>query len=453
MKSLEEFRTEIEERSREKRRRNRRINTVLISLCAVIIIGAISAIIMIPPKRTSVGGYNSYKYNRTDGADLMASLKPGIVTSDLAPDAFAEEMTDFGLRLFKAVAKDGENVLISPLSVISSLGMAANGAQGETLAQMEEVFGLSVSTLNRYLYSYVKSLPYGSKYKLALANSIWFADDGRLEVNKDFLQTNANYYSAGAYAEPFDSETVKNINKWVQKNTNGMIDGIVEKISDNEVMYLINALAFDAKWEKPYESYQLRERSFIKEDGSINTVLMMYSTESVYYSGNGFQGVGKPYKDRKYSFVALLPDEGISVSELLESLDGRYLYDVLCSGKKDAVVDTGIPRFEINYNDSLADSLKSMGMVEAFKENADFSGLGTSDFGNIYISDVVHNTYISVDQNGTRAASSTGIYANATSAPPDYVKYVILDRPFVYMLIDNKTNIPFFIGTAMDLSR
>ena len=141
--------------------------------------------------------------------NLMDGVKPNEVNRMYELSERNLASTDFALRLLKNLESDGENTLISPLSVLAALAMTANGAKGETLAQMESVLGMSKEDLNLYLYSYVNSLPQGEKYKLSIANSIWFRDDERLTVKDSFLQTNADYYSADIYKALFDDKTLK----------------------------------------------------------------------------------------------------------------------------------------------------------------------------------------------------------------------------------------------------
>ena len=190
--------------------------------------------------------------------------------------------TDFALRLFKATNEDGENVLISPLSVMCALSMTLNGAEGNTLAQMENVLGMQRDELNLYLYSYITSLPKGEKYKLIQANSIWFRDDDRFSVSPDFLQTNADYYGADIYKAPFDRQTLRDINNWVKLNTDGMIPKILDDIPDNAIMYLVNALAFEAEWKEVYKKTQVRDGKFTTEDGEVQKVKLMYAEENRY---------------------------------------------------------------------------------------------------------------------------------------------------------------------------
>ena len=160
--------------------------------------------------------------------NLMDGITPNNVNALDDLSSGSADTTDFAIRLFKQTNEDGKNTLISPLSVLCALAMTANGADGETREQMEAVLGMSVEELNLYLYSYINSLPQGEKYKLSVANSIWFKDDSRFTVNQSFLQTNADYYGAEIYKSPFDKQTLKDINNWVKNETDpvGLLGGI-----------------------------------------------------------------------------------------------------------------------------------------------------------------------------------------------------------------------------------
>lgn len=363
------------------------------------------------------------------------------------------DVTDFAVRLFKATNEGGKNTLVSPLSVLAALAMTANGADGKTLEEMENTLGMTKEELNLYLYTYMNSLPIGEKYKLSLANSIWFTDDERLSVNKNFLQTNANYYSADIYKTPFDNSTVNDINNWVKEKTDGMIPEILAEIPDQAIMYLINALAFEAEWQEIYKENQVRERKFTKENGEEQDVELMYGSEGLYLEDDKATGFIKYYNGRKYAFAALLPNEGVSVQEYVNSLDGKALNELL-SGAEKRTVNTAIPKFETEYDTEMSEILKAMGMQTAFDDNyADFGNIGEWTEGPIYIGKVLHKTYIQVGEKGTRAGAVTAVQIDgATSADPGEIKSVYLDRPFVYMLIDCENNIPFFIGTLMDVN-
>ena len=213
---------------------------------------------------------------------------------------------------------------------------------------------------------------------LSLANSIWFIDHERFTVNQDFLQTTADYYEADIYKAPFNEQTCEDINNWIKEKTDGMIQGALDEIPDSALMYLINALAFDAEWADIYEKHQVREGEFTKEDGTKQECEFMYSTESNYFEDEKATGFLKYYKSGKYAFVALLPKEGVSVSEYIASLTGESLNELL-SNPQHTTVYTSLPKFESAYSVEMSEILKSMGMTEAFDaDNADFEGLGTS---------------------------------------------------------------------------
>ena len=387
--------------------------------------------------------------------DLMKDVPAKAV--DVLPDmdAGAAAAADFGVRLFKTSIEEGENTLISPLSVLYALAMTANGADGETLAQMEQVLGMDVDNLNSYMLAYLELLPESKDYKMSLANSIWFKDDPNFAVEQSFLQTNADYYGAGAYKAAFDEGTRNDINNWVKEHTDGMIPEIIDEIPDEAIMYLVNALAFDAKWADEYEEHQIREGRFTMEDGIRQDVDMMYSEEHTYLEDDMATGFIKYYKDRKYAFVAMLPNEGVSVSQYVDSLTGEHLRELL-NNPQDLTVFASIPKFETEYDIEMSEVLQEMGMTDAFDwQVADFSRLGTYnvDGMNICINRVLHKTFISVSEQGTRAGAATAVEMVAEGAMEIVeFKEVVLDRPFVYMLIDCETNLPFFIGTMMNVN-
>ena len=395
---------------------------------------------------TACGGANA--------DDLMKDVPAKAV--DVLPDmdAGAAAAADFGVKLFQNSMEEGENTLISPLSVLYALAMTANGADGETLAQMEQVLGMDTENLNGYMRAYLDLLPENKDYKLSLANSIWFKDDPNFAVEQSFLQTNADYYGAGAYKAAFDEATRNDINNWVKEHTDGMIPEILDEIPDEAVMYLVNALAFDAEWAEVYEEFQIRDGSFTTEAGVQQDVDMMHSEEHAYLEDDMATGFIKYYKDRKYAFAALLPNEGVSVSEYVSGLSGAHLQGLL-SNPQDVTVFASMPKFETEYDIEMSEILQEMGMTDAFGlMTADFSRLGTYnvDGMNICINRVLHKTFISVSERGTRAGAATAVEMTAEGAMEivDF-KEVVLDRPFVYMLIDCETNLPFFIGTMMDV--
>lgn len=385
--------------------------------------------------------------------NLSEGVLPGEVTGKKTDPTFEESSADFALKLFRATARGEENALVSPLSVMLALAMTANGAKGETKAQMEALLGggMDIEDLNGYLYTYMKSLPSSEKAKLALANSVWFRDTESLDVRAAFLQKNADYYSADVYKAPFDKKTCDDINRWIEENTDGMIKKMLDEIDEDAVMYLINTVLFDAEWQNVYFENQIRDGFFTTADGKRRNVTMMHSDETNFIDDGKATGFIKPYKDG-YSFAAFLPNEGVSLDSYLDSMTGEGFLAAVKGAKKETVI-AAMPKFEYGYKTMMKDILKSLGMTVPFdKEKADFSDLAVSSDGNIYINRVIHQTYISVGEKGTRAGAATIVQMGSESA--GYVENyhtVTLDRPFVYAIIDNATGLPIFIGTVTDI--
>lgn len=377
--------------------------------------------------------------------DLMEDVPARVVCLAEEPDCDAEA-ADFAVRLLQNTLSE-ENTLLSPLSVLSALAMTANGAKGDTLTQMEEVLGMTTADMNSYLYSFLDR----QDNSLKLANSIWFTDDETFTVDADFLETNANYYQADIFQTAFDQAACDAINNWVSRKTDGMIPQILDSIPEEALMYLVNALAFEAEWTEAYKENQVHEDTFTKEDGTEQTVELMRSSEQHYLEDDMATGFLKYYKGGNYAFAALLPNEGVTVAEYVETLTGGHLQSLL-SQPEEIKVYARIPKFEAEFDTELSEVLTAMGMPDAFDdEKADFSGLGASQKGNIYISRVLHKTFLSMAEQGTKAGASTVVeMVYATGAPAEDAKYVTLDRPFVYMILDCETNLPIFIGTLMD---
>jgi len=386
-------------------------------------------------------------------SDLMQGITPNKLTTvtDLSGDT--EDITDFGVRLFQNSLTDGGNTLVSPLSVLCALAMTANGADGETLSQMEETFCVSSAALNNWLYAYMSSLPDSEKCKLSLANSIWFSENSGFTANPEFLQYNADYYGAELYRVTFDQAACNRINSWVKKHTDGMIEKILEQPPE-AVMCLINALAFDAEWQNVYREHSVRDNTFTTEKGEQHTAEFMHSRERAYLEDENAVGFIKYYCGNDFAFVALLPDEDISVSDYVASLSGKKLQTLL-SNIQNIPVDAAIPKFTSEYSAEMSSILKNMGITDAFDMDvANFSRLGSSSEGPLYITQILHKTFIQVDERGTKAGAATAVSAGAGAAPnPEEPKSIILDRPFLYLLIDCKNNIPFFIGSIMDVEQ
>jgi len=385
--------------------------------------------------------------------DLMEGIKAEEPTTVELKAEFIQSTADFSVELFKNSYAKRENSLISPTSVYFALGMTANGAKGNTLKEFEELLGkegIGIEDLNSYYYSLSKWLTDVKSGKVTFANSIWYRDDDILNIKKEFLQKNASYYKAAAYKADFSAKaTVKDINNWVKHNTGETIDKIIDKIDGNDLMYLINAVYFEDKWETPYTKQDIQDGEFYLEDGTRKKVEFMNSTEFIYISDDKAEGFIKPYESGKYSFVAILPNEGVGVDSYIASLSGEKFISLM-DNKSSEKVRASIPKFKISYSKELKESLKNMGLVECFSlDKADFSEMAEVEKGDIYVGKVLHKTYITVDVLGTKAGAATSANMQLKLGAPEGHD-IILDRPFIYAIIDNETNLPLFIGTMMN---
>lgn len=378
--------------------------------------------------------------------DLTEGISKNESASKAPDDEFKAAASSFAAELFKDNYSKGKTTLVSPLSVLTALALVQNGAQGNTLAQLEQALGgLDRDTLNAYMRAYCDFLTESDELKIA--NSVW--TDSSAEAKRDFLQKAVDSYSAQLFSAPLsDPKTVESVNSWVKKNTDGMIPKIIEKADRYAVMMLVNAIAFDAKWETPYKRSDIEKLEFTSYSGSKKKTDFMCSTENVYLKDGGAVGFMKPYKNGRFAFAALLPDENTGIDDYVASLSGDKLMKIFSSAKRGNEVNVKMPKFRAEYSAQLIDTLKKMGVKDAFdSKTADFSSL--IENRDAYIATVVHKTFIEVDENGTRAAASTLVGADTMSFMEPYS--VCLDRPFVYMIVDTETNLPLFIGVQTEI--
>ena len=378
--------------------------------------------------------------------DLTEGISKNESASKAPDDEFKAAASSFAAELFKDNYSKGKTTLVSPLSVLTALALVQNGAQGDTLAQLEQALGgLDRDTLNAYMRAYCDFMTESEELKIA--NFVW--TDSSAEAKRAFLQKAVDSYSAQLFSAPLsDPKTVESINSWVKKNTDGMIPKIIEKADRYAVMMLVNAIAFDAKWETPYKRSDIEKLEFTSYSGSKKKTDFMCSTENVYLKDGGTVGFMKPYKNGRFAFAALLPDENTGIDDYVASLSGDKLMKIFSSANRGNEVNVKMPKFRAEYSTQLIDTLKKMGVKDAFdSKTADFSSL--IENRDAYIATVVHKTFIEVDENGTRAAASTLVGADTMSLMEPYS--VFLNRPFVYMIVDTETNLPLFIGVQTEI--
>ncbi len=359
----------------------------------------------------------------------------------------------FGFEIFQKVNASldkPKNTMVSPLSVSLALAMVYNGAEGNTKKQMEEMLhkaNLTPDDINQSYKDLVSALSsHDSKVELSISNAIYYRNS--LSVKSDFLTTNQNYYNAEVAGLDFTktTETLNTINGWVNTKTKGKIDKILEEVKGDDVMYLLNAIYFNGEWKYRFDTKKTADMTFTKEDKTVvQAPTMSIENTFNYFSNESFQLVEMPYGSGKYSMLIFLPASGKTTNDVISSLNSENVTNWI-SKMTEQNKKVYFPKFEFKFDDSLVDELDALGMTDAFNNSANLSGI--ADGGNLEISEVMHKTYIKVDERGTEAAAVTAVTIIYTSAGPDNSFRV--DHPFVFAIREKDTNAILFIGKVMD---
>ncbi len=371
-------------------------------------------------------------------------------------DEFLRAAADLGLSLLRA-AEGEDAVMVSPVSILCALGMTANGAVGETRAQMvRTLFGsLTLEEANAAVRYLLDRAPNAGPTTLSIADSLWFnTGSGVFAPKADFLNTNAAYY--GAEIRGFDfAEGPGAVNGWVSEKTDGMIPKLFDRLLPDSVLLLVNAVLFDGKWAETYGDGDVLTRTFTSRGGGTAAREMLYSEESGYFRLGQATGFLRPYDaaadGARYSFVGILPDEGVDVFDYLASVDGSAFIKAVRSLSYGRDVHVMIPSMTFEYGTELSEFL-SQSMPDAFDpEAADFSEMGTCESGKLWIGSVVHKTKLELTREGTRAAAATGVDMVTEACMPEEPVYIYLDRPFVFAIVDTDSGLPVFCGVVSAL--
>lgn len=416
----------------------------------------------------SINGSDSSCTTEPDYTPMQGGNVELLTPSETAPNrepdevakSFREAYADFALNLLREsrAVYEGDGLLVSPLSAMIALAMTANGAEGDTLREMEEVLcggmpgGMAINKLSAELYNYTASLASTDNAKFNMANAIWVTSNPSFSINKNFVNTVTNTFDADIIAADLPN-SIGAINDWVKDETFGMIPSILNDgdLDELSVMVLLNALAFDALWANQPSDNACFEDTFKGIDEKVQKATFMWAECDGYLKDKNAVGIVKNYKGGDYAFLALLPED--NVYEYAASLDGKTLLNLYDKRKKAAgnvAINAKMPHFSFDCSIDMVEALKKMGMPSAFDGSvADFDGLGKDDRGNLYISKVIQKTHIDLDNSGTRAAAVTAISIKSEGAMMDLEFYrVELDRPFIYAIIDTENGLPIFIGVC-----
>jgi len=361
----------------------------------------------------------------------------------------------FGFDFFKkAIEVSGSeaNMMVSPLSVSMALGMTRNGASGNTLEAMTNTLGfdgMSETEINEsYKYILSSFTALDPKVKLQIANSIWYSSV--FSVEQPFILTNQQYFDASVSSLDFSSPTaVDIINNWVKEKTNELIPKIIDGIPDGAVMYLVNAIYFKGQWKYQFEAKNTAQKPFFLADGSgIQVPAMTQHASFQYFKGTGFEAVELPYNQGNYSMTIILPETGKTVNDIIPQLSQEN-WNIWSRQFTDRDIQLQLPKFKYEYEEKqMKPILSDMGMGVAFIDNADFTRINRE--GGLYISRVLHKTYIETNEEGSEAAAVTAVEISYTSAGPDQPYFFTINRPFIYFIQEKSTGTILFIGTVMN---
>lgn len=375
-------------------------------------------------------------------------VNPVPINLTLKQASLVTSENSFAFDIFKEVlsaSPESENIIISPLSISYALSMTVNGAENETRDAMLNalrVNNLTPADLNQsYKDLTAALLAVDKRVLINIANSVW--TENNFVVKKPFTDILTNYYTADARSFDINDATAPDkINKWIEDHTNGLIKNMVDRLNDNTVMLLVNAIYFKGKWKLQFDKSVTSSRSFTKSDGSSAVVQAMHQTEThKVYMGNGFVLAEIPYGQGNYVMDIILPDENTfsSVSPVLTAENFSSWTNAL-SGHK---VNLYLPRFKYDYNKKLKEILSIMGMGIAFGDNADFSNISDLD---LLINEVTHQAFIETNEEGTEAAAATIVDVGVTSAGPDDPILIDVNHPFIYFIRETTTNSILFMG-------
>lgn len=365
-------------------------------------------------------------------------------------EAMRGHFMKFVFDLYAKTAEENDaNVMLSPYSLMSALELAAAGADGDTLKQMLSLYGdpEDPEATIKYVSDLMEKFNSSGDVKLKVANAAWL--QGKIKdspAREEYIKTISDFLGSEINMRDFGNKEglKKEINEWVDGKTDGKIPELIDELSPDCVAVLVNTILFEGKWAKEFSGSMRSE--FHGKSGDKKTEFISGKAE-VYLESSKGKGFAKYYDGGDFAFVALLPgDENVSMADFVKDLKPSEFEEFYKSGKEE--VKVVMPSFESRFKVKAPEILQELGMTDAFDPaKADFGSIGEG----LFIDDVIQETYIKVDKEGTEAAAASAVIMskNAVSDRPE--KIVKLDRPFVYAIVDRDSGTPVFIGHLQDI--
>lgn len=358
-----------------------------------------------------------------------------------------KEMNEFGFKVFRAV-QEGKDLFLSPMSLSMALSLVTGGAANQTEAAMMKTLGFegwSKEEMGAYFRGLGKALlAADSTTTVEIANSIWAHND--TELKDEYVRWADENYGSTVEEEDFDApETLNKINGWCAEKTHDKITSILDQLSAETKMLLLNALYFNGNWVDPF-SYTYTGKFHALKGGDVETKLMEDTRRVSYYEEESMQAVSLPYGNGSYSAVIILPREGADFVKFAKAFDGAA-WERIVNGLDRERVHLTVPKFKMEYEVNLNKTLKELGMSVAFSNGADFSLLAKKS---LKIGLVKQKTYVDFNEKGTEAAAVTAIaMLEATALPIDPIEFRA-DRPFLLAIRERKTGAILFLGQKVE---
>jgi serine protease inhibitor len=379
---------------------------------------------------------------------LLTELPRALSTAELriidGANAFAFELLRESTRKLPA----DSNAFLSPLSASMALGMALNGANGETFDDMQAALrltGMTETEINQGYRDLIALLGgLDSRTEMKIANSMWGHDGFTIEPA--FIDAGKTFFDAEVATLDFGSPSaVSTINDWVSGKTNARIPTLLDQIAEGEILFLINAIYFKGKWREAFDSKDTENGPFQAADGRIRTAALMSQTDSLRYDETAeYQAVDLLYGNGSFAMTVLLPKAGRTPADVLAGLNPAAWRD-LAGRFRDANVHLTMPRFKMEYSRRLEDDLTALGMGIAFDDGrADFYRIADVSPARLYLTRVDQKTFVEVNEEGTEAAAATAVGVGITSAPE--VAEMRVDRPFVFAIRERLSGTVLFLG-------
>lgn len=393
---------------------------------------------------------------QSDEQPSQVQTEPEKVQSE---DDFRKSYLQFTSEMMKKVNNEQGNTCISAYSIEQAFGMLCNGAQKNTKAEIESVFGSNSASMNEYMKKWRENQPDDEDCFVKTANALFTNEDlsDKLHFLDSFSDTVTSVYNGEIRNYSFEKEGATPINDWSNEHTDGLIPELLKELKASNCAVLANTSLFEAKWETEWAKDPYHTKFTDANSKDIEVEFMSDESLDSYFEYDGNEAFTRPYKNNQYVFVGIKPKE--SANAFISEMNADTLQNLLSDkNKKEEETHVYMPSFTYDTDLNLNDPLKAMGMIDAFDPmQANFWGMAESNGGegdSLWIDTVIHKTHIEVDKEGTKAAAATAIVMSfSESVSVDAPKYhtIVFNSPFVYMIYDTKEQLPLFIGTVNTL--